>query len=272
MRDRAPRRWQQIAYGLLALGWRGSIRHWQRYRNLYLILAGIATALVVSVHSIVSLDFAVSIVPGWHSTIFPPYFFDSALYSGFAMVLTLLIPLRSLLHWEQFFTPRHFDNLAKLLLLTGLIVAHGYVMETFTAFYSGDQYERAMMHNRLVGPYCSLYWTIIVLNVLAIQLLWSARVRRCLPLVFFIAIGANVGMWLDHYVMVVTSLDQDFLPSAWGRFSGTFWDWATLLGSFGLFFSLFLFLTRIFPALSMHELGKQMHRHAVARRSDSDEA
>jgi Ni/Fe-hydrogenase subunit HybB-like protein len=259
MRDRSPHRWQGRLYGLLALGWRGSIRHWQRYRQLYLVLAGVATALVVSVHSIVSLDFAVSIVPGWHSTSFPPYFFDSALYSGFAMVLTLLIPLRYLLRWEQYFTLRHFDNLAKLLLVTGLIVAHGYIMETFTAFYSGDLFEASMMHKRLAGPFASLYWTLIACNVGAIQFLWFPRVRRCLPLLFLIAIAANVGMWLDHYVVVTTSLDQDFVPSVWGTYSGTFWDWATLIGSFGLFLSLFFLLTRIFPALSMHELGKQMH-------------
>jgi Ni/Fe-hydrogenase subunit HybB-like protein len=262
MRDRSPRRWQKRIYGVLALGWRGSIRHWERYRKLYLLLAGIATALVVSVHSIVSLDFAVSIVPGWHSTIFPPYFFDSALYSGFAMVLTLLIPLRYLMRWQNFFTMRHFDNLAKMLLLTGLVVAHGYIMETFTSFYSGDLFEAAMMKKRLFGPFASLYWTIVACNVGAIQLLWFRRVRQCLPLLFCIAIGANVGIWLDHYVMVTTSLDQDYLPSAWGQFSGTFWDWATLVGSLGLFFTLFLMLTRLFPALSMHELGKQMRAEA----------
>jgi molybdopterin-containing oxidoreductase family membrane subunit len=262
MRDRSPHRWQQVIYGVMSLGWRGSIKHWARYQKLYLLLAGIATALVVSVHSIVSLDFAVAIVPGWHSTIFPPYFFAGALFSGFAMVLTLIIPMRYLFGWQQFFTMRHLNHIAMVFLAVELVVAHGYVMETFTAFYSGDLYEMAMMKKRMFGPFASLYWTVIGCNVVLPQGLWFPWVRRCLPLLFVIAILANVGMWLDHYVMVTTSLDEDFLPSAWGMYSGTFWDWATLIGSFGLFLSIFFLLTRLLPAISMHEMGRQLYQES----------
>jgi molybdopterin-containing oxidoreductase family membrane subunit len=266
MRDRSPRLWQRVVYGVMALGWRGSIGHWQRYRQLYVMMAGIATALVVSVHSIVSLDFAVSIVPGWHSTIFPPYFFAGALFSGFAMVLTLLIPLRTLLGWERFFTMRHFDNLAKLLLLTGLVIDHGYVMELFSAFYSGDPYEIQGMRERLYGVLAPMYWTMVALNVGVLQALWFPAVRRCLPLLFFIAIAMNMGIWLDQYLMVTGSLDRNYLPSSWGWFVPTLWDWATLLGSLGLFLGVFLLLTRLFPALSMHELGPDLRKQAEAAR------
>jgi molybdopterin-containing oxidoreductase family membrane subunit len=259
MRDRSPRRWQQVIYGVLCLGWRGSMEHWARYQKLYLLMAGIATALVVSVHSIVSLDFAVSIVPGWHSTIFPPYFFAGALFSGFSMVLTLLIPMRYFFGWQQFFTMRHFNHIAMIFLATGLVVTHGYIMETFTAFYSGDVFEMAMMKHRLFGPFASLYWTIILTVSTIPQLLWFPRVRRCLPALFVIALLANIGVWLDHYVMVTTSLDEDFLPSSWGMYSGTFWDWATLIGSLGLFLSLFFLLTRLLPAISMHEMGRLLY-------------
>ena len=262
LRDRAPRRWQRIIYGLLALGWRGSMRHWERYHQLYLLLAGLATALVVSVHSIVSLDFAVSVVPGWHSTIFPPYFVAGAIFSGFAMVVTLLVPLRFLFGWERFFTLRHFDNMGKVMLATGLIVAHGYFMETFTAYYSGDRYEIAMMNHRMAGSFAPLYWFLIFCNVLVPQALWWRGVRRNLPLLFAIALLVNVGMWLERYVIVTTSLQKDYLPSAWHGYAGTFWDWATLAGSFGLFLSLLFLFIRLLPAISLHEIAKQAHRDA----------
>ena len=259
LRDRAPHRWQQIVFGVMALGWRGCMRHWSRYQKLYLLLAGLATALVVSVHSIVSLDFAVSIVPGWHSSIFPPYFVAGAIFSGFAMVITLLVPLRRLYHFEEFFTLWHFDNMAKVMLATGLIVGHGYLMETFTSFYSGDLFEVAMMKKRLFGEFAPLYWTIITCNVTIPQLLWFARVRRNLVVLWLISIVINIGMWLERYVIVTSSLEKDYLPSAWRGFAGTIWDWATLAGSFGLFLSLIFLFIRLLPAISMHESSEQAH-------------
>jgi Ni/Fe-hydrogenase subunit HybB-like protein len=259
LRDRAPYKWQQRIYGVMSLGWRGSIKHWQRYQQLYLLLAGLATALVVSVHSIVSLDFAVSIVPGWHSSIFPPYFVAGAIFSGFAMVVTLLVPLRYLYHWEEFFTIRHFDNMGKVMLVTGLIVGHGYLMETFTSFYSGDIFEMAMMQKRLYGAFAPLYWTIITCNVAIPQLLWFPRVRRKLWLLFAISIVINIGMWSERYVIVTSSLEKDYLPSAWRDYYGTFWDWATLAGSFGLFLSLIFLFIRLLPAISMHESSEKAY-------------
>ena len=262
LRDRAPHRWQQIIFGVMSLGWRGCIRHWARYQKLYLLLAGLATALVVSVHSIVSLDFAVSIVPGWHSSIFPPYFVAGAIFSGFAMVVTLLVPLRRLYGWEEFFTLRHFDNMGKILLVTGLIVGHGYLMETFTSFYSGDLFEMAMMKKRLMGEFAPLYWTIIFCNVTVPQLLWFGRIRRNLIGLWLIAIVINIGMWLERYVIVTSSLEKDYLPSAWRTYYGTFWDWATLIGSFGLFLSLLFLFIRLLPAISMHEISEEAHGKA----------
>jgi Ni/Fe-hydrogenase subunit HybB-like protein len=259
LRDRAPHRWQQIVFGVMALGWRGCIRHWARYQKLYLLLAGLATALVVSVHSIVSLDFAVSIVPGWHSSIFPPYFVAGAIFSGFAMVVTLLVPLRRLYHFEEFFTIHHFDNMGKILLVTGLIVGHGYLMETFTSFYSVDLFEMARMKKRLWGEFAPLYWTIIFCNVTVPQLLWFSRVRRNLVLLWCISIVINIGMWLERYVIVTSSLEKDYLPSSWRTYNGTFWDWATLIGSFGLFLSLLFLFIRLLPAISMHEISEEAH-------------
>jgi Ni/Fe-hydrogenase subunit HybB-like protein len=260
LRDRAPHKWQQIVFGVMALGWRGCIRHWARYQKLYLLLAGIATALVVSVHSIVSLDFAVSIVPGWHSSIFPPYFVAGAIFSGFAMVITLLVPLRWLYGWQEFFTLRHFDNMGKIMLVTGLIVGHGYIMETFTSFYSGDKFEIAMMDKRLFGEFAPLYWTLITCNVIVPQALWFKRVRCNLPLLWLIALVINVGMWLERYVIVTSSLAKDYLPSAWRDYWGTIWDWATLIGSFGLFLSLIFLFIRLLPAISMHEVAEDEHK------------
>jgi Ni/Fe-hydrogenase subunit HybB-like protein len=262
LRDRAPHRWQQIVFGLMSFGWRGCMRHWARYKKLYMLLAGIATALVVSVHSIVSLDFAVSIVPGWHSSIFPPYFVAGAIFSGFAMVITLLVPLRRLYHWEEFFTLQHFDNMGKVMLATGLIVLHGYIMETFTSFYSGDVFERAMMAKRLYGEFAPLYWTLIFCNCFTPQFLWFKSVRRNLVALWFIALVINVGMWLERYVIVTSSLARDYVPSAWRSYWGTTWDWLTLAGSFGLFLSLMFLFIRLLPAISMHELSEDAHKKA----------
>jgi molybdopterin-containing oxidoreductase family membrane subunit len=254
LRDRAGRWIGRIFYGFLAMGWRGSARHWHRYQTAYLLLAALATPLVVSVHSIVSLDFAVSIVPGWHTTMFPPYFVAGAIFSGFAMVLVLTIPLRAVYKLEDFITMRHLDYMARILLATGLMVAYGYLMEWFGAFYSGSEFERFTAINRALGPYAVVYWALIASNVLAPQLLWSPRVRQTIPALFAIALVVNIGMWIERFVIVVTSLHRDYLPSSWGIYVPTFWDWATLIGSLGLFFSLLFLFLRLLPMISISEL------------------
>jgi molybdopterin-containing oxidoreductase family membrane subunit len=254
LRDRATHWYSRIAYGVLAMGWRGSAVHWHRYETAYLLLAGLATPLVVSVHTVVSFDFAVSIVPGWHTTIFPPYFVAGAIYSGFAMVLTLAIPIRKIYGLEDFITDRHLDNMAKVMLATGLIVAYGYGIEAFMAWYSGNEFERYLMVNRIGGSYAVMYWALIACNVVAPQFLWSRRVRRNPGLLFCLAIIVNVGMWLERYVIVVISLSRDFLPSSWGMYAGTRWDWMTYVGTIGLFlFLLFLFI-RSLPVISIFEM------------------
>jgi molybdopterin-containing oxidoreductase family membrane subunit len=259
LRDRAGRRLARVIYGVLAMGWRGSARHWHRYQIAYLLLAGLATPLVISVHSVVSLDFAVAIIPGWHSTIFPPYFVAGAIYSGFAMVMTLAIPLRAVYKLEDFITTRHLDNMAKILLATGLIVAYGYIMETFAAWYSGNPYEEYMMLNRMGGPYAPFFWALIVCNVVVPQVLWSRRVRSNAPALFVIALVVNIGMWLERFVIVVTSMHRDFLPSSWGMYAGTVWDWATYVGSLGLFFALFFVFIRLLPMISIFEMRELVH-------------
>jgi molybdopterin-containing oxidoreductase family membrane subunit len=256
LRDRARKRWQQVTYGLLALGWRGEARHWQHFDSAYLIMAGLATPLVISVHTVVSLDFSIGNVPGWHSTIFPPYFVAGALFSGFAMALTLAVPLRSIFRLEDFITVKHLSNMAMLMLACGLIVSYSYVVESFTAFYSGDQFERYVVLNRITGPYAWVYWSVIFCNVLTPQLVWFRRVRAR-PLTLFIIAGiVNVGMWLERFMIIVTSLHRDFLPSSWGFFKPTFWDLATLAGSLGAFAMLFLLFLRFLPAVSMSEMRR----------------
>jgi Ni/Fe-hydrogenase subunit HybB-like protein len=254
LRDRSPSRVGRALYGILAMGWRGSARHWGRYQMAYLLLAGLATPLVISVHSVVSLDFSVAILPGWHSTIFPPYFVAGAIYSGFAMVMTLAIPIRAIYKLEDFITMRHLRNMAMILLATGLIVAYGYIMETFMAWYSGNPYEEYMMLNRMTGPYAPLYWLLILCNILVPQTLWVSRVRSNVPALFIIALIVNVGMWLERYIIVVTSLHRDFLPSSWGLYAGTLWDWATLVGSIGLFLALLFLFIRFLPMISIFEM------------------
>ena len=239
---------------MLAMGWRGSARHWQRYEIAYLLLAGLATPLVVSVHTVVSFDFAVAIVPGWHSTIFPPFFVAGAIYSGFAMVMTLAIPLRAAYHLEDFITARHLENMAKILLVTGLIVTYGYLIETFISWYSGNEYEWYMTMNRLRGPYAPLYWALILCNSLVPQVLWFRRARRNVVLLFVVALVVNVGMWLERFIIVVTSLHRDFLPSSWGMYYPTRWDWATFIGTMGLFATLFLLFIRFLPMISISEM------------------
>jgi Ni/Fe-hydrogenase subunit HybB-like protein len=254
LRDRAQSRAGRVFYGALAMGWRGSARHWHRYETAYLLLAGLATPLVVSVHSVVSFDFAVSIMPGWHSTIFPPYFVAGAIYSGFAMVLTLLIPIRAAYGMQDFITMRHLENMAKVMLATGLIVGYGYGVEAFMAWYSGNEYEGFMMWNRMTGPYWWAYALLILCNIVTPQLLWSRRVRTNVGVLFAISIVVNIGMWLERFVIVVTSLHRDFLPSSWGRYSPTVWDFATYFGTIGLFLMLLLLFLRFMPMISIFEM------------------
>jgi molybdopterin-containing oxidoreductase family membrane subunit len=268
LRDRAGhqrRRGKQLAYGLLALGWRGEARHWQRYETAYLLLAGLATPLVVSVHTIVSLDFAIGNTPGYHSTIFPPYFVAGALFSGFAMVLTLAIPLRRFFALQDFITERHLANAAKVLLATCWLVAYGYAAEIFTAFYSGDQYERYMTLNRWTGPYAPVYWSMLACNVLAPQLLWWRRARHSVALLFLLSLLINLGMWMERFLIVVSSLHRDFLPSAWGMYYPTAWDWIQLLGSIALFAWLFLLFVRYLPLISMAEMRQLVRTSAQER-------
>jgi len=261
LRDRARNRLAQMTYGFLAMGWRGSARHWHRYEIAYLLLAGLATPLVVSVHTVVSFDFTIAVVPGWHSTIFPPYFVAGAIYSGFAMVLTLAIPLRQFYGLEDFITLRHLENMAKILLATGLIVAYGYVMETFMAFYSGSTYDRSMIMNRMTGPYAGIYWLLITCNIaIPLTTLWSAKLRRNVAALFVISLIVQMGMWLERFVIVVTSLHRDFMPSAWGMYYPTIWDWATFAGSIGLFLTLFFLFIRFLPMISIFEMRGLVHQ------------
>jgi molybdopterin-containing oxidoreductase family membrane subunit len=255
-RDRAQHRWQRILYGIGALGWHGSARHWARYEMAYLLLAGLATPLVLSVHSVVSFDFAVAIVPGWHSTIFPPYFVAGAIFSGFAMVLTLLIPVRAAYKLHDIITDRHLENCAKVMLATGLIVAHGYLNEHFLSWYSDEPFEQSMTLNRMFGPYWPVYWTTLLCNVAVPQLLCFRFIRRKIAVLFVIAILVNIGMWAERYMIVITSLHRDFLPSSWSIFHGTFWDWSTYLGSVGLFLTLIFLFVRLLPMISIAELRK----------------
>ena len=256
LRDRARTRAQQLTYGLLALGWRGDARHWQRFDSAYLLMAGVATPLVVSGHTVVSLDFSFGNVPGWHSTIFPPYFVAGALFSGFAMALTLAVPLRAIFQLQDFITARHLSNMAKIMLACGLVVAYSYVVETFTAFYSADRFERYVVLNRMTGPYAWVYWTVIFCNVLTPQLIWWRSVRASPVTLFIIAVVVNLGMWLERFMIIVTSLHRDFLPSSWGFFRPTFWDCAILAGSLGTFALLFLLFVRFLPAVSMSEMRR----------------
>ena len=254
LRDRARSRAKRVAYGLLALGWRGEARHWKRHETAYLLMAGLATPLVVSVHSVVAMDFAIGNTPGYHSTIFPPYFVAGALFSGFAMVLTLAIPLRRAFHLEDFITQVHLDHAAKVLLATGALVGYGYLSEIFMAFFSGDRYEIAMTMDRFTGFYAPVYWTMLTFNVLAPQVLWWRAARRNTLLLFALSIVINLGMWMERFTIVVQSTSHDFMPSAWGRFVPTAWDWIILFGSISMFAWLFLLFIRLLPAISISEM------------------
>jgi Ni/Fe-hydrogenase subunit HybB-like protein len=260
LRDRAATRGKQLAYGLLALGWRGEARHWARYESAYLLLAGLATPLVVSVHTVVSLDFAIGNTPGYHSTIFPPYFVAGALFSGFAMVLTLAIPLRHYFKLQDCITQRHLALSAKVLLATGAIVAYGYASETFTSFYSGDEFDIAMTVDRWTGAYAPVYWALIFCNVAAPQALWWRAVRDRPLALFAIAVVINIGMWMERFLIVVQSTHQDFLPASWGIFRPTAWDWTFLFSSMALFAWLFLMFIRFLPLISVTEMRELVHQ------------
>jgi Ni/Fe-hydrogenase subunit HybB-like protein len=254
LRDRTSSRIARFVYGVFAMGWRGSAKHWHNYEAAYLLLAGLATPLVVSVHTVVSFDFAVSIVPGWHATIFPPYFVAGAIYAGFAMVMTLTIPLRAVFGLKDFITMKHLENMAKVMLATGLVVAYGYGIEIFMAWYSGNEYEFFMLKNRATGPYKNDYLALIIFNVIVPQALWFRRVRESVIGLFIIAMFVNVGMWLERFIIIVTSLHRDFLPSSWDMYHGTIWDAATFLGSMGLFLSLLFLFIRFLPMISIFEM------------------
>jgi len=267
LRDRAKSTPVKMIYGMLSLGWRGSARHWQRYEHIYLLLAGLSTPLVLSVHTVVSFDFAIGIIPGWHATIFPPYFVAGAIYAGFAMVLTLAIPIRKIYGLEDFITMRHLENMGKVTLVTGLIVGYGYVSEAFFGWYSANKYEGFMIWNRMTGPYWYMYWTLIFCNIITPQWLWIRRVRTSTLGLFLVAMVVNVGMWLERFVIVVTSLHRDFLPSSWGMYYGTIWDWMTFVGTLGMFVTLFFLFIRFLPMISIFEM-RTMAPEAKVRESE----
>ncbi len=254
VRDRATHPWRKKLYNVLSFGWNGSNRAWRHYESAYLILAAFATPLVFSVHTIVSFDFATSIVPGWHTTIFPPYFVIGAIFSGFAMVITLMTIMRNVFNLKNYITINHMEAMAKIIMLTGMLVGFAYATEFFMAWYSGSEWEGFIFRNRAFGPYGWSYFIMFSCNALIPQLFWFKRLRRNPAVLFIIAILVNVGMWFERYVIVITSLHRDFLPSSWGMFKMTFFDWSILLGSFGLFFTLFLLFVRFLPAIAMSEV------------------
>jgi molybdopterin-containing oxidoreductase family membrane subunit len=254
LRDRATTPFRRKLFGFLSLGWRGSARHWNNYEKAYLLLAGLSTPLVLSVHSIVSFDFAVSVVPGWHTTIFPPYFVAGAIFSGFAMVVTLMVLARKIYNLQHLITMRHLENMCKVILATGSIVGYAYAVEFFTAFFSGNPYESYVFINRVTGPYAWAVWTMFTCNVFAPQLFWFKKVRRSIPAMFAISIVVNIGMWFERFNIIVTSLHRDFLPSSWGMFTPTAVDILTFVGSIGLFLTLFLLFLRFLPVIAISEV------------------
>ena len=264
LRDRATGKIRQIAYGIASLGWTGSNRHWLRFERAYLILAALATPLVLSVHSIVSFDFAVSILPGWHTTIFPPYFVAGAIFSGFGMVATILIPCRRFLGLEDLITRRHIENMAKIILVTGSMVGYAYSVEFFIAWYSGNLAEQFTFINRAFGPYKVGYWIMFICNAFIPQLFWFRKIRTSALGVWIISIFVNIGMWFERFVIVMSSLSRDYLPSSWGHFTPTLIDLLTLAGSFGLFFTLFLLFIRFLPMVAMAEVKSVMPQALVS--------
>ncbi|HET6334829.1 MAG TPA: NrfD/PsrC family molybdoenzyme membrane anchor subunit [Polyangiales bacterium] len=270
LRDRAKNVLRKRLYGAFALGWRGSNRHWRNYERAYLILAGLSTPLVLSVHSVVSFDFATSVMPGWHTTIFPPYFVAGAVFSGFAMVMTLMIISRQVYGLKELMTMKHLEMMNKIMLVTGSLVGYAYSMEFFIAWYSGNEYEKYVFINRATGPYWWAYWTMITCNVISPQLFWFKRFRTSIPVMFAISIVINIGMWFERFVIIVTSLHRDYLPSSWGMFSPTLVDIGCFTGSLGLFFTLFSLFIRWLPMIAMFEVkgalpdAQPSHGHAHA--------
>ncbi len=255
LRDRAKNVWRKRIYGALSLGWRGTARNWSHYEMVYMLLAGMSTPLVLSVHSIVSFDFAVSNLPGWHTTIFPPYFVAGAIFSGFGMVITIMTVLRTVVPiFKNYLTLDHLEVMNKIIMTTGLMVGYAYGSEFFIAWYSGDSFEQFTFVNRAFGPFWWSYWIMISCNVIIPQLFWSRKIRRSIPAMFVISIFVNIGMWFERFEICSTSLTRDFLPSSWGTWAATMFDYGVLFGSFGMFFTLFLIYTRIFPAISIAEV------------------
>jgi len=270
LRDRSKDRIRQVAYGVLALGWRGSGRQWHRYEIAYMLLAALATPLVLSVHSVVSFDFAVAQVPGWHTTIFPPYFVAGAIFSGFAMVMTLAIPARHMFGLKHLITMRHLENMNKIMLLTGMMVGYAYGVEFFTAWYSGNGFEAFAFVNRALGPYDWAYWTMVSCNVLSPQVFWFKYCRTNILIMFVIALLINVGMWFERFVIIISSLSRDFLPTSWGYYTPTWVDILTLVGSFGLFLTLFLLFIRFLPMVAMAEVKGVLPHSKGGSESSSD--
>ncbi|MBX7147670.1 polysulfide reductase NrfD [bacterium] len=258
VRDRAKNTIRKIVYTVLSFGWRGSAKHWNHYEMVYLILAGLSTPLVLSVHSIVSFDFAVAILPGWHTTIFPPYFVAGAVFSGFAMVVTLLCIVREVFNLKDFITVGHLENMNKIILLTGTIVGYAYIMEFFIAWYSGSMYERFAFINRATGPYAWSYWIMMTCNVITPQIFWFKNLRRSIPVMFVASLIVNIGMWFERFVIIITSLHRDYLPSSWDYYIPTLTDWGITIMSFGFFFTLFLLFCRVLPTICMFEVKMVM--------------
>ena len=258
IRDRARHPLRRLGYGILSLGWRGSARAWHRYERAYLLLAALCTPLVLSVHTVVSFDFAVSQLPGWHTTIFPPYFVAGAIFSGFAMVVTLAVPARAFYGMRNIITMRHLENMNKVILATGSMVGYAYAMEFFIAWYGGNKYEQFAFVNRAFGPYWWAYWTMVSCNVITPQIFWFKKCRTSIPIMMVAAVFVNIGMWFERFVITVTSLSRDFLPSSWGYFSPTIVDILMLVGSFGLFFTLFLLFLRFLPMIAIAEVKSVM--------------
>ena len=255
MRDRTKKRVLQVVYGSLSMGWRGSAKHWHNYEMAYLLLAGLATPLVLSVHSVISFDFSVGQLPGWHATIFPPYFVAGAVFAGFAMVILLAVPVRASYKMHDFITAKHLENMAKIMLVTGMIVAYGYLTEFFFAWYSGNPYEMfAILENRPTGPYKYQWMSLILCNVISIQFLWFKKVRQSPVMLWIISVIVSIGMWLERFVIVVISLHRDFLPSSWDMYRGTIWDWGLYLGTIGFFLCLMFLFVRFVPMIAMFEM------------------
>jgi molybdopterin-containing oxidoreductase family membrane subunit len=272
LRDASKSKLARVLYGIFSFGWRGSGRHWQHWKVGYLILAGISTPLVLSVHTIVSFDFAVSVLPGWHTTIFPPYFVAGAVFSGFAMVITLMVPVRHFLGLQDVITVRHFENMNKVILVTGLIVTYGYVMEHFVAWYSGSEAEWFVFHNRRTGPYAPLFWLMVFCNCVVPNIYWWRRARTSLAVMWVASLLVNVGMWCERFVIIVTSLHRDFLPSSWAQYSPTWVDWGLYLGTMGLFGTLFLLFIKFLPAVAVAEVKELNHELGHGARPSAAEA